>query len=473
MKNLSIPATVRVNSATKVKSEFRIHDGKLFWHGCPRIMAQPEHDKYIFPKNACLGECVTMTNDTILDMVAKHFGANGYDASELSIEFGEPKMVAERKKRTATATKPEPIAEPAPMPETSTEPETATAPEVMAEPENEPAPAPIAEPISEPTTEPAPMTDVENNEPASDIDTDAFQLVQLLARLKGTKVDEKMVAKVVRQEIARLMSNEPETITEAVIQAASLEEEIKTPEFDAIVADVKDGFYPYLEGAAGCGKSYTAEQVSRACNLKFYPMQQILFAHQVEGYGDAAGRYVPTPVYEAFCEGGLVFLDEFDSSSPEAALVINNMLANGEYTFPVVGHKKAHPKFRVIFAGNTCGKGADEEYTGRSVLDGSTRDRIIDYKMSYDRRVEMMIANNDAETVDFIEDLRKAVEKTGIRHIVSYRATKYAVARKNDRENALRRGVVKFLEKDEMRLLYQNLENKECAWAMAFKAIIK
>lgn len=336
-----------------------------------------------------------------------------------------------------------------------------------------PAPAPAPAPESAPTDEAQPVASNDET-PTTDaiLDNDDIAVIMALKRMKRIGVDEYQVADIVEKTLRKLAKTQPDVV-EAAMSTVSLEDEIFVSCFNDIVEDVKDGFYPYMEGAAGCGKSYTAEQVARALGLKFYPMQQVIMAHQIEGYGDAAGNYVPTPVYEAFAYGGLVFFDEWDGSHAEAAIVVNNMLANGEYSFPVIGRVKAHPNFRCIFAGNTVGKGADEEYTGRDVLDGSTRDRLIHYHMTYDRRVELIIAHGDVETVDFMEDMRRAVAKTGIRHIVSYRATKYAVARKNNMEAALRKGIVKFLENDEMRLIYEALENKESNWAKAFKRIIK
>ena len=426
MKNLTFNATVSVQTESKKfrgQCEFRIHEGQLYWHGCPKLFGQAEHDKYIWPTNANMGECSVLDENNISEAISAYVRTIDETAS-VEIQFGEKKLVNERARKQ--------------RPEQTTEPQV------------------------EPQVE-----DITNT-----LGADEVQLIMALKRMQCGITNEDTVRRIVLETLKRMATKEPKKVRTA-IQTASLEDEIKTEQFDEIVRDVQDGFYPYMEGAAGCGKSYTAEQVARALGLDFYPMQQVIMAHQVEGYGDAAGRYIETPVYKAFAHGGLLFFDEFDSSRPEAAIVINNMLANGEYSFPVIGRVKAHPNFHCIFAGNTCGKGADEEYTGRDVLDGSTRDRLIDYKMTYDRRVELRIAKGDEETVNFMEDIRKAIEKTGIRHIVSYRATKYAVARKDNMELALQRGVVKFLEKDEMRLIYQALDDKNCAWAKAFSNIIK
>ena len=244
-------------------------------------------------------------------------------------------------------------------------------------------------------------------------------------------------------------------------------------DFEDIVEDVNDGFMPYLWGAAGCGKTHTAEQVAAALGLKFYSQTTIQFAHDVRGYGNAAGEYVPTPFYEAFANGGLYFQDEYDRSNPEASVVLNTALANGYYDFPVIGRVKAHENFRFMAAGNTRMQGADEEYVSGQVQDASNRDRVIYYEMNYDRRIELpVMAQGDEELVNFVKDVRRAIKTLRISHVVSYRETKYMKARENKKEKALIRSTFKGLEVDEIRLIYGELKDKENAWAKALKNLI-
>ena len=244
-------------------------------------------------------------------------------------------------------------------------------------------------------------------------------------------------------------------------------------DFEDIVKDVAEGFYPYLWGAAGCGKTHTAEQVAKALGLEFYPQTTILFAHDVRGYGDAAGNYVPTSFYKAFAFGGLYYQDEYDRSNAEASIVLNTALANGYYDFPVVGRVKAHENFRFMAAGNTRMLGADEQYVSGHVQDASSRDRVIYYEMGYDRRVELpVIAQGDKTLVNFVEDVRNAIKECRIIHVVSYRETRYMKAREDNKEKALVRSTFKGLEKDAIRLIYGSLSDKSNAWAKAMSNII-
>lgn len=248
--------------------------------------------------------------------------------------------------------------------------------------------------------------------------------------------------------------------------------------FDKLVCYLKAGKGVYLWGAAGCGKSHTAEQLAEALGLQLYCQSQILFAHDVKGYGDAAGRYVDTPFYKAFTEGGLFFLDEMDASQPEALVVLNQALANRRYDFPVVGNVEAHPDFRFVAAGNTPLTGADTQYTGRSVQDASSRNRFLFHEMKYDRRVELpAIAGGDEETVNFVEDLRQSINEAGLDLIVSYRQTATLAdpfLRANvSRAELLRDAVFGGVEVDELRIIYAGLQDKECEWGVTLKGLFE
>lgn len=246
--------------------------------------------------------------------------------------------------------------------------------------------------------------------------------------------------------------------------------------FDKLVAYLKAGYPVYMWGAAGCGKSHTAEQLAEALGLRLYCQSQILFAHDVKGYGDAAGRYVDTPFYKAFTEGGLFFIDEMDASAPEALVVLNQAIANRRYNFPVVGDVVAHKDFRIIAAGNTPLTGADSQYTGRSVQDASSRNRFLFHEMKYDRRVELpAIAHGNEEVVNFVEDLRQSIESAGLELVVSYRQTAaladpFLLANVSKPE-LLRDAVFGGVEADELRIIHGGLMDSGCDWAKALQSL--
>lgn len=310
------------------------------------------------------------------------------------------------------------------------------------------------------------------------VEDDALELAKLLQRLKGSNVtiDANQVRAIITEELAKLASGDVKKISKLAKKAATATEH-HCADFDEICDYVADGQPVYLYGAAGCGKSHTAQQIANALSLDFYTQSQVLFAHDVKGYGDANGNFQETPFFKAFTKGGLFFIDEMDASAPEALVVLNTAIANRMYDFPVVGNVKAHEDFRIIAAGNTALTGADTEYTARAVQDASTINRFAFFEMSYDKEIELpVMANNDEVLYNFVCDLRNAIKETRISLCVSYRqtailATEKAV--KYGRDKALMRNVFGGRENDEIRILFDALADKSNVWAKAMKSLIK
>ena len=318
------------------------------------------------------------------------------------------------------------------------------------------------------------------NQPKQDdtkVDDDAKALAEILGRMKGGNIDEETVRRIVEEVLAGMAEKEPAKVKKLAKKAAKKdgEQEYYCNGFDAMVQDVADGYCVYMHGPAGTGKSHTAKQIADKLGLPYYESMQMEFAHEAKGYGDAGGNYVPTPLFKAATEGGLFFMDEFDRSRPEVTTVVNTLLANGRFDFPVVGNIEAHPNFRVIAAGNTCMMGAEDGYVAANELDASTRDRFAFYEVNYDRRVELnVIAKGDVSTVDFVEDVRKAIELAGLQFVVSYRATDYMCTRKAagvKLQDILTRKTFAGLKADEIRVIYGGLSNTENEWAKAMKKL--
>lgn len=191
-------------------------------------------------------------------------------------------------------------------------------------------------------------------------------------------------------------------------------------EFENICKIVAKNIPLMLVGSAGAGKNYTLEQVAEALDLKFYFSNAVNQEYKLTGFIDANGVYHETEFYKAFTKGGMFFLDEIDASCAECLVILNSAIANGYFDFPN-GRAKAHKDFRVVCAGNTYGTGADMVYVGRNVLDGATLDRFVVLQFDYDEEVEKQLAY-DNELYLFIKDLRKAINDSGLRYIVSMRA---------------------------------------------------
>lgn len=204
-------------------------------------------------------------------------------------------------------------------------------------------------------------------------------------------------------------------------------------------------------------------------------------AFDVTGFADANGNYHDTPFYRAFTQGHVYCIDEMDASYPEALIVLNSALAQRHYTFPSVGYVTAHPDFRVVAGGNTSGKGADEEYTARQVLDSSSLDRFKEIPIDYSPAIEKHLAKGQDEMLEFLRDLRVTAKNNNIQLLVTYRAITGLLdglegveAGFLTLEEALHDAVVKGMAKDDLYMLARNLETSQTSpYVKALKKLAK
>ena len=316
-----------------------------------------------------------------------------------------------------------------------------------------------------------------DNEPTEDSNEQA--LIAAIKNLRGGAVNIAKVREIVSEELSKLLATDAKKaakVIEAAKKSCGKKDDVYCAKFDRIKAKVARGNNVYLFGPAGSGKSHTAEQVAEALGLDFYGQTTIQFAHDVRGYGDAGGNFQETPFYKAFAFGGLYFQDEYDRSNAEAAIVLNSALANGWYDFPIVGRVNAHPNFRFMAAGNTLMTGADEEYVTGQEIDASSRDRFAYFfEIGYSHEVELHIAHGNEEIVNFVEDVRQAIKETGIKHVVSYRATAAMtdeVENENDLVACCDESVFKTLDIDARREIYERLNDKTNVWTKALQKLI-
>lgn len=363
--------------------------------------------------------------------------------------------LAERKQRKQKTKKAEP--QPKDEPTKEEQPETVETVDVVTE--DEPQPEPQTQTEDDTTNEQA--------------------LIAALKNLRGGAVDIAKVREIVAEELSKLVAKDAKKaakVIEAAKKNKGKKNEVYCAKFQRIVAKVSRGNNVYLYGPAGSGKSHTAEQVADELGLDFYGQTTIQFAHDVRGYGDAGGNFQETPFFKAFAYGGLYFQDEYDRSNAEAAIVLNSALANGWYDFPIVGRVEAHPNFRFMAAGNTLMTGADEEYVTGQEIDASSRDRFAYFfEIDYSHEVELHIAHGNENIVSFVEDVRQAIKETGIKHVVSYRATAAMideVENENDLVACCDESVFKTLDVDARREIYERLNDKTNVWAKALKKLI-
>lgn len=178
-----------------------------------------------------------------------------------------------------------------------------------------------------------------------------------------------------------------------------------------------------LVGPAGSGKTTLVANIAKSLDLPFYSksVSAQTGTHEFFGYQDANGKYVKTLFREAYENGGVFLLDEFDAGNPNVLASMNQATANGGCAF-ADGMITKHADFTVVMAGNTFGHGATTEYVGRNAIDKATLDRFAFFTMNYDEDLEKSISTNKS-WCNKVQALRKKAAERKIKTIISPRAT--------------------------------------------------
>ena len=304
---------------------------------------------------------------------------------------------------------------------------------------------------------------VEAERASASLDIIGETVAALLAKTQAEKI-EKEIMDNVQNEVRNFISSEYGHIERKITTIVNgVKHELKGgllhEQFDTVLKYVEQDEPVFLTGPAGSGKNFICKQVAEALGLKFYFSNAVTQEYKITGFTDAMGNYQPTQFFKAFTEGGLFMLDEIDASIPEVLVILNAAIANRYYDFPApIGYREAHPDFRVVAAGNTTGHGADYEYVGRNQLDGASLDRFALVEIDYSKSIEDGLAL-DNELANFCREFRKAAKKVGVSIIVSYRA----IARLAKTiqimslDEALKTGLVKDLEKDDLNIIINEL----------------
>lgn len=420
---------------------------------------------------------------------------DGRDTMSLSQEW-EVVQVKKRSRKSTVKTEPAPEPVTAPVVEPVSVVEPAVEPVVEPEPATVTAQVTAPEPVVEPVAAVKPETrtrtagvSYENirkellekyGNMGADVFAAAAKLVQ--AEVASASAPAPVTAQVDAAEVERIVEERLKSVRPTRIEVVAPTGIVKTinasvcKNFNIYCNVVNAGKPLYMYGPAGSGKSYTARQIAEALSLDYYETSQAMFAHELKGYGDAAGNFVETAFYRAFAKGGLFFLDEVDASAPEALVVLNNAIANKRFDFPVIGNVTAHENFRVVAAGNTRMTGATIEYTARQMQDTSFKNRFLFEVVTYDRDVFLAITGGDEEIVNFGADLRRAARNTGISQLFSYRQGEELAslqdAYMHDDAHLLRAAVLQEKEVDDALNLYEHLQDKNNRWAKAMKKCI-
>lgn len=230
------------------------------------------------------------------------------------------------------------------------------------------------------------------------------------------------VADMIKDELAQWHSLKKIVLTKDD-RSIILPDETRHFLFADILTAVHEGIHVALIGPAGSGKSTVMEQIASTIGFPYYLQNAVTGTHELAGYMDAHGVYHGTAFRTAFEKGGLLFLDEMDTSDPGALKWLNTALANGHAMFPDSDVPvKRHDDFRMAVAANTFGNGADRVYVGANQIDASTLDRFVFFDFGYDEKMEIALSG-DASWTKRVQQLRKAAEKEKARVVISPRAS--------------------------------------------------
>lgn len=288
-------------------------------------------------------------------------------------------------------------------------------------------------------------------------------LGQELVKLMGSELADKTES-IIKERLDRYVSDK---VITKVVQIGDLPEvrmdEVVHGKFETILKFVAMDEPVMLVGPAGTGKNVIAGQVAKALGLEFYFSNAITQEYKLTGFVDAMGNYQKTQFYDAFTKGGVFLLDEMDASIPEALIILNCAIANRYFDFPKVGRVQAHKDFRVIACANTYGTGASTEYVGRNQLDGASLNRFAMVEVGYDPRIEEFSAHGNIDVLEFCREFRRVSDKNGTHCIVSYRdigrLAKMIDGAHMDEVSAIKCCVVKGLEKDTLRMIYNDMKD--------------
>lgn len=266
----------------------------------------------------------------------------------------------------------------------------------------------------------------------------------------------------------------PKPTYKSIFPEVDLTKPVKHHKYETIKTCLQCNIPIYLAGPAGSGKNFTVEQIAKELGWDFYFSNSVQQEFKLTGFIDAAGDFHETEFYKACTSENesVFFLDEMDASIPEVLVLLNAAIANGYFEFPTgrVDLKNVH----FVAAGNTVGSGSDEMYTGRMVIDQATLDRFAIIEFGYDTNIEMAMAENDDDLVDFIHSLRKSSESQGIRATFSYRCITMAKKLENagmPLVEVIKIAVVKGLDSDTINTLFIKTSNEDNRFSKAFSKV--
>lgn len=309
----------------------------------------------------------------------------------------------------------------------------------------DPGPDPFPDPSGgDPTADPDPSADPsgggdpsggdnDDPEPEPEPDPDEYATVAYVDQEVGeiaVIAHEALVE--VRQQIADVAASAPKVIT---VNIPTLPEPVTIEgahrDLPKLVARLNAGMYVLLTGPAGTGKSYMAHDAAKALQVPCYDLSVTMQTQEWKVAGaHSAVVFIRGTIREAYENGGVLLIDEFDNGSPNFLAGLNLLLSSDTYTFADGVTVNRHPQFYVVGTANTIGEGGTAQYRARQALDAATLDRFTFMFVDIDPAIEEMIAAQyladatmRADLLKLVRVSRKNVTDNNLRSVLTPRAT--------------------------------------------------
>lgn len=235
-----------------------------------------------------------------------------------------------------------------------------------------------------------------------------------------------------RQQIADVASSTSRIIT---VNIPTLPEPVTIDgahrDLPKLVARLHAGMYVLLIGPAGTGKSYMAHDAAKGLGVPCYDLSVTTQTQEWKVAGaHSAVTFIRGTIREAYENGGVLLIDEFDNGSPNFLAGLNLLLSSDTYTFADGETVQRHPQFYVVGTANTIGEGGTAQYRARQALDAATLDRFTFMFVDIDPAIEEMLAAQYLEDVTVRADLLRLVRVSrqngtdnNLRVVITPRAT--------------------------------------------------
>ncbi len=174
----------------------------------------------------------------------------------------------------------------------------------------------------------------------------------------------------------------------------------------------------YLYGPTQSGKTTMADLIVKVVGSELLSGGKITDEYSITSYNDVRGIFDENALFYSLYYGKTIFYDEIDNGNPDNLVVLGTYISDliskinhPERDVRVQFAKRrfvpVNPNARILTAGNTSGKGKNQQFTARNRMDESFLERIVPIRVIYDSDVEKKIFGKNAAWYEFFNLFRE------------------------------------------------------------------